>query len=115
MTTQRERDREQAIEELEKLEALIVEQSTAGTLRPLTIQARVRSIAALLVEEPAMKARACPFCGSTSRSLCSDYNHMRAWVECIRCSARGPILCEGPEQEVKRKATEAWNRRVVEY
>ena len=93
MTTQRERDREQAVEELERLEALIVEQFTEGTLRPLTIQARVRSIVALLAAEDTSDKsplKPCPFCGSDDLSTKSDYNNLFGWVLCNDCKAKGP-------------------------
>ena len=58
----------------------------------------------------------CPFCGSTSLLIESDYPSSdippaldNEWVECTRCGAMGPY------HRVSRTHTaviEAWNRRV---
>ena len=68
----------------------------------------------------------CPFCGSTSLKVESKHNGTHYWtgthsatVRCNKCHARGSTAsCKvdtnryGADEETKRKAIEAWNRRA---
>ncbi|MBQ8401546.1 MAG: Lar family restriction alleviation protein [Clostridia bacterium] len=63
----------------------------------------------------------CPFCGGDSvkvqtradnrRRLCSRY---RAYVRCLKCHARGPVVSRDTEAEAVLSAVDAWNWRIRE-
>ena len=57
-----------------------------------------------------MQVKPCPFCGSVSMRIHADRYDDVAYVECIKCDARGPAAVKPSVGGGAYEALEAWNQ-----